>query len=939
MLEFKKTFSVETDIHPFIAEQRKLSGIPDGLRLSVKVVGQEQDGTIIYTWNDPFPAHPDNTDIPSGDVTYVGIFAPGSSRTNKKIFVHDKVVDIVNATINQEHTFLGFVIVERELMVNAYEEQHTQEIHRAYLAEIAPQNRVFYLNLERDYHIALRFLYGQYKRNNSARESHLLVFLHKKSIGLYHVPMARVGSDGVIMSEEPTKKQIFHKAYEWASWDANAQRLHVVYHHKMGEDQLKQKIYRGILKSYQFNAETVSVENLEVQLDLPIYKSRQSSTYLHLGPCTHLPDAGINMEVLTHPNGTTCICFQHPFTVSTPGKRSEAGVVGDAEELVSIQYSVLMVHHNTVLLLTGPSLPRQCAERCRIYFTWLDGYLLAYLPGIFTHLLNVAAEYETANHILWQDTSFHIEMLSEKMGHHNVSFVQERSLPMSGSGMGMYNVHVQCGYKLSVCPHSMCELFATPSFDIGLRLAIIHYAVAQKRDLMLTKSLLKLVAEDPTHPSVVICLSEVLVGLMYSNLKRKIDRNLLKYFSSTTTASMHGLPESNSKNRVQYHPLGHVTLKEIPQHKSSQADDTYENLAIHRLASKQHRFNSMQVLKEPESTRSTASDQSSAKRRSQSPEQGFFKNLGKRLSFSTRGRDKGGACAESPRPPSRSETLLGPAPIFCLAEAAVVKLHADQQNLVSRMESCVCRHLHSILSDKPAQTLEKIAQEYTSCQIDTVRHLAHLIWAVAAPDSTKSDAPLCEAGSREELELFFTYERYVLSLVETGFPITAPFHAFFTKLAFRCVEFRMFLQYVDAGVVFIDEAFGRQLLENLDDSTDNVALKFQLLSRLPRRTALACLHHWDHPESQRFLARDYTHACLNSDLQSNWPVRGLGESEISQFIDDGDQHSADFFPSLSTFIHMLEDKDPHLSGGERGITPAMLTQAALQYYNDDQTAQ
>ena len=48
------------------------------------------------------------------------------------------------------------------------------------MAEIQPQNTVFYLNLERQHYLKLQFLYGQYKGRVTSRESHLLVFLHKE---------------------------------------------------------------------------------------------------------------------------------------------------------------------------------------------------------------------------------------------------------------------------------------------------------------------------------------------------------------------------------------------------------------------------------------------------------------------------------------------------------------------------------------------------------------------------------------------------------------------------------------------------------------------------------------------------------------------------------------------------------------------------------------
>ena len=95
-------------------------------------------------------------------VTYVGIYNI-KKKENKRVFIHDKKIHIVNATINQEQTFIGFVILEYDVLINAYGEKQNQDIYRAFLVEIQPQNRVFYLNYKRPYFICLQFLYGQYK--------------------------------------------------------------------------------------------------------------------------------------------------------------------------------------------------------------------------------------------------------------------------------------------------------------------------------------------------------------------------------------------------------------------------------------------------------------------------------------------------------------------------------------------------------------------------------------------------------------------------------------------------------------------------------------------------------------------------------------------------------------------------------------------------------
>ena len=105
------------------------------------------------------------------------------------------------------------------------------------------------------------------------------------AIGLYHLPIARVGNDGVvskstvycslcfisffgrkplcelscflqIMSGEPKKEQVFYKKFIWSQFDKINQRLFVVYFRKHGKISSGHATYKPFLIAYQFDSNT-----------------------------------------------------------------------------------------------------------------------------------------------------------------------------------------------------------------------------------------------------------------------------------------------------------------------------------------------------------------------------------------------------------------------------------------------------------------------------------------------------------------------------------------------------------------------------------------------------------------------------------------------------------------------------------------------------------
>lgn len=66
-----------------------------------------------------------------------------------------------------------------------------------------------------------------------------------------------------------------------------------------------------------------------------------------------------------------------------------------------------------------------------------------------------------------------------------------------------------------------------------------------------------------------------------------------------------------------------------------------------------------------------------------------------------------------------------------------------------------------------------------------------------------------EECNREESKLFLVLERYLQVLQKTAYAAPGGFMLYFTRLAFRCLPFHNFLQYVDREVIMLTPDFAK----------------------------------------------------------------------------------------------------------------------------------
>ncbi|XP_076095546.1 protein pigeon-like [Mytilus galloprovincialis] len=315
MIELVKVQNLLLNAAKFVEKRRRELHLPvkqaDEFTENLKILNQEKDGCILFTWDDV-------SDKTNGDiVTHIGMYDP-AKQSYQLLYTYTQRVKVVSCSVNEGRSLIAFSVVTKD--TSASGQKHGKETYSAYLAEIrAANSRVFSLNLERPHFLKIQFLYlGQ----PSAKECHMIVMLHKESIGLYRIPLGRVGDRGVVMSKQPETKPIVKK-FVWCQWDCQHQQLYYIhYRHPGARDQNKDH-HVPMMSAIQFyqSAQYENIFDVLISFPFPHVKTSMRSFYNSSILDNGISDQFLNLAVLTQNNGTLCICCQQ---MDTPYNRERS---------------------------------------------------------------------------------------------------------------------------------------------------------------------------------------------------------------------------------------------------------------------------------------------------------------------------------------------------------------------------------------------------------------------------------------------------------------------------------------------------------------------------------------------------------------------------------------------------------------------------------------
>ncbi|XP_045167319.2 protein pigeon-like isoform X2 [Mercenaria mercenaria] len=972
MLELQKVKSFPEEIFSYVSERRDKHRIPctSSDNQTARILNQEKDGCILYTWDDV-------SDVSEGAmVTHFGLYNP-TTQKHQVIHMYNQRVYVVSCSINQERTLMAFTTMSREgSLMTSTDKRTGKEKYSAYLAELKAQSpRVFSLNLERQTFLKVQFLYED---KPVEKETYMLVMLHRESIGLYKIPLARVAT-GMVMRGQPKTEQVAKK-FSWCQWDSQNQQLFYILSRRDGNN-----VKQHLLSCVQFYNSAAHDHVLDVPLNFPIPSKSSGRCYyadipLHNG----IPDTSINICVLTQNSGTFCVCYQQhvltsdrrpkssplprtsPLQRTSPSQHSshfQASPTGSDGDSTDINYYICMVHHAKTLHGCVSSIPPNIVRKAVLHFSWLGDTVLVMLPGYFVHLLNVSMEFEPSNHIFLHSKTFG-DSFSKQLqvkedsaadrGSHDqqtdqsassiavASWETDMSLPvmslmaehlvfssnsplvtlgkeLSGSYIlerttgAMYRIHLNMASLIHTFTH--CYMPMTRS-------ALLHYVILRHRDFILLKQLFLVLCNDIPSPEVPNLMTEFLIAMTYAGMRRQIDREVLRLLPFTNTEPFRGQIDKTCDGdrlaRVSYSAIHSVNIgtksaKERQQRKGIVGDDWLDMLRRHlrwMQLSKSRRF-SLETVKQTY-TQMRAKEE---KHLQTKEEENFLSEL--RIQKSKPRRERSDTVGNYG---NKTEGILGTAPPF-LQGSSVTEA---SETLMSLTKEVLAKHMLTYLHKDGKVKANAVAKEYVSCQQTQSRLLCHLLWTLRGqhlqdPEST-TPRSLLEKSSLDEYELFQLFERYALATGELMFPVPSGFRTYFTSIAFRCLNVRLFMQYVNHGVIQLTGEFMAHLLSDLPDTKENVRLKQYLITKLPQASAVECYKIWGHSSCQSYLAHQQVAEILDNGMRAraeSTQSESNRRSTIFKEKTSDDIENVTFQP-LAAFLKHIDKKESKRSRHDRG---------------------
>ncbi|KAH9496359.1 hypothetical protein Btru_010715 [Bulinus truncatus] len=876
MFELHTSYDLLVSLSQFIYSYRQRSGINDNdLIIAPRIINQEKGGTVIFVWNDVMKDRPDL------NLTIFGIYEPETQKYSV-LYTYEKKVKIVSCSVNQEKTLLAFSIAQS---IDTSVDKKQKVVFQAYLAELQSADKnVFSLNMERTTFIKVQFLYPDQHKQSHSKDSEMLVFLHKESIGLYKIPTARIGDRGIIMSGQPKTEQVVRK-FVWCQWDAQYQRLHYIQNVRLDNS----ITVSHSVSTLQFNSggKADVMISIPINFPFPYIRTADKPHYGDIPFHSGIPELSLNIAVLTQSSGTFCLCYQKLLPVHKSAQGSQAG-----DDCQNIEYYISMVHHAKTLYGCVSSLPKHVVIQKRLVFSWVGSYLLVMLPGYFVHLLNVGPSFEPCHHILLHDytvgsesfphprpisVKFHVDDdLYSSQSSSNTQYSaylssSSRDRPSSSSG-DLKSIPVFSEYCCSIKTLLPCQGFVRESGSIAqhlydyrsgcmmklvlntnllldsfhntywqTRLAIFHYMILHSKDFYALKKLFEILCENLTISEVNNMFTEFLVASTYAEMKKQVDREVLNLLAFTASQTLRGQYEKNPAGErlayVSYTALEIVDYnkKLIKDSKSRNKEDYWETL-IRRLRLRHSevppRFSHVNVMR----TYRQAEMEEAGGKLLWDPmhvEDSFFDGIYTlkitEITPSVRRSllaDSGSMdMSSSSGRHSRADMVLGPAPLF-LQRKISPESTIFKRRLSMLTEDLLLKHLVKYLPKDSHSKARNVAKEYLHCQAKVARQLCHLIWSLRGSElSQQTEDSLLPnlqlPGTNDEYELFQLFERYYLTVSDLGYPFPIGFSSFFTALGFKCLDLHLFFQYVDNHILLLTPDFILQILKDLPDGADD----------------------------------------------------------------------------------------------------------------------
>ncbi|XP_067934995.1 protein pigeon-like isoform X2 [Watersipora subatra] len=833
MLQFNEIVNLREEVCKGIQCEEWFRASGDELVFeSVKLVGRENDGTFLFRYN--------TTTLPTGGglnlQTHIGLCHLAENRVKTLLSLEaGKEEDVVHCTINETSTVIVFCIasdgpIKTRSSANKDMRLYLADVHAGMRRKTVPIEIVAE-RLENTK--SAQFIHG----TALDRKARLIVFEHTEYIGVLTLPL---DSTGRLKDKEKSYKPdwIIGKHY-WYQWDVDKQHLYTI-----AQDLNNDSI---VLNVYQ-TSDKVTLQHLfllPIEIDSKTTRPRLS----RLNVEQRSQDR--NIIVLTSSDSTNdgllCLCNQVPYT-----RRDKSEV----DLPFTLSYEILSFVHGKKFKVSVPNVPGRLRKVC-IHFTLIGNFLLAYLPEVFTHILNVqdVAELGVLNIISGGESHSRVADGRGVLSRLNLPNIRGKH-----TGVFMYDSDCMSLYNVSISelalqdkfsekwPSQPRELpvFCTPA-ELTNQLAILQHLLQTTTDIQRTPQLLESLKNDIANSDTAEVLSEYLIGSAFAVACKKPEITKifcrLLPFTCTPTERSHKVPTGSGgkEGAVSIH-IEDWPLKMLLSNDTSIGKEcdffVFLNLVQTKRAIK--RFNVANV------TRKLAEKHVpiSRERASSSLKDKLFSLVRKE---SVR--------RESPPSSPDARKMSIHSITECLPDSL---LNEDvNEQVVSGLADALFEYLkdcypsyyskaYSTRAGRPSlpfivdvkkqqREFEVMCRSYSRILVNQVKVLLYHLYNILELKE------LYNKHNHEDLhKALLMFERYQLAVEDLGLPLPSEFPTLLTTLAYQSLHPVEFMQYVNNGMVELTEDFLEVLA--VDKTPSKAIVKCECLARMPKEQAV----HWSH---------------------------------------------------------------------------------------------
>ncbi|KAK0087101.1 hypothetical protein PV325_001770 [Microctonus aethiopoides] len=897
-----------------------------------KLLGQENNNTILVGWIDE-----SLTNEQSSLHSVIGYY--DRSKETLQILHHfPTVLNIVQASINQSHSLLGYVVKQKINSPNDEEvkpiknkkENETEchsseaswssselEVYQTYIIELESHDKIIHnLDTIRRKQVRIQFLYKQKSRSSIDK---FLVLIHHECISMYTALF-----DGVnVKSIAELKSESIVQTFVWAQWDSANQVLYHIHNRRAptslvteddNESRSKAAVSCPTLSGLQFHDELPHETILNIPLNLPQPPSTgYCGTYEDDVIPLRVHDCSLDLIVISDSKGMVCVCHHYLYRPVQPPQHVLDASLSDSNT-VHFAYSVTLLHHSCVIHCVVPGIPWSQAKLMRPTFALAKDYMVVFVPGSFTHLLEIGVIHDPSCHILCgalpaisTQASYLVPILdltTNKISSKKSNYSDNRNCILKILTIDLPTLDL---VTLTITTDFLIDVFKKES-PIQTRLGVIHFFMCHRHDLETVAGLVSIIAEKPRSLDVVQFMQEILTGGSYSLVQKNLLPDaipLLSLLPITTVEECAGYDAKVSDLNI---TLSHEKLwntsvmllspqQRLIPYRSDIWTRLWDNLG--KRSESKPRFKSSQITEKL--LVSLACYQPETLSRSSTP---MSPSGGLVLASGSFGDLMS----------NRSHKILDSALPFIEIENCTA---SRQEHIVSvnlrELSMYLLKHATNIpassyVSCTPLQ-VHAMATRHVAAQLESSRLLCQMLCRSANVDPRlEQERGFILIDQLDEIRrnlLFTLLERYRYAIEVTAFPMPQGFSSFFTYLGYRSLKYSMFLQYVERSVFELQVDVTKIIIADISDTKENAVKKLHLLSLLPRSRAKRLLNQWLHPVSFMHRAREHATNILSGEVCQ---IRGRTSQHCHRHNGLAAFPSADRLSPLDTFLDLLTAK-------------------------------